>query len=50
MKTQTKETKDLHFKVGSDFGITLMQIANEHLLYANDLDKAIKVFTDSLRD
>ena len=40
-------TETLHFTVGADFGIRLMEIANEHLLYANDLDKAMKVFTDS---
>lgn len=40
--------KTVHFRVGADFGITLMQIANEHLLYGNDLDKALRVFTDSL--
>lgn len=42
------ETQTVHFTVGADFGVTLMQIANEHLLYADDLDKALRVFTDSL--
>lgn len=42
------ETQTLCFRIGADFGITLMQIANEHLLYSNDLDKALLVFTDSL--
>lgn len=38
----------LHFRVGEDAGILLMNIAQEHLLYANDVDKAIKTITDSL--
>ena len=38
----------LHFRVGEDAGILLMNIAQEHLLYANDIDKAIKTITDSL--
>jgi len=40
-------TDTLHFRVGADFGITLMQIAHEHLVYNNDLDKAMKCFTES---
>jgi len=35
-------TQSVHFRVGADMGITLMQIANEHLLYGNDLDKALR--------
>ena len=34
-------TQHVHFRVGADMGRTLMQIANEHLLYGNDLDKAL---------
>ena len=41
------DTQTVHFRVGADFGITLMEIANEHLLYGNDLDKALSVFSDS---
>ena len=40
-------TDTLHFRIGADFGITLMQIAHEHLVYNNDLDKAMKCFTES---
>ena len=42
------ETQTLHFRVGADTGILLLQIAHEHLLYSNDLDKAMKMFTESL--
>lgn len=38
----------LHFRVGEDAGILLMNIAQEHLLYTNDVDKAIRTITDSL--
>jgi signal recognition particle subunit SEC65 len=41
------ETKTLHFKIGADAGILLMNIAQEHLLYELNPEKAIKVFTDS---
>ena len=40
-------TDTLHFRIGADFGITLMQIAHEHLVYNNDLDKAMNCFTES---
>lgn len=39
--------KTLHFTVGADMGIILMQIAHEHLIYENDFDKACKTFTES---
>ena len=37
----------LHFRVGADMGITLMQISQEHLLYNADPVKALSVFSDS---
>jgi hypothetical protein len=37
----------LHFRVGADLGITLMQISQEHLLYNADPVKALSVFSDS---
>lgn len=40
-------TQTLHFRVGADAGILLINIAQEHLLYDNDIDKALKVFNDS---
>lgn len=47
METQTKETQFLHFRVGADAGILLINIAQEHLLYGNDIDKALNVFNES---
>ena len=41
------DTQTVHFRVGADFGMTLMQIANEHILYTNDLDKAIRCYSES---
>ena len=41
------DTQTVHFRVGADMGMTLMQIANEHILYNNDLDKAMRCFTES---
>lgn len=41
-------TKTLHFTVGEDAGIIVMNIAQEHLLYTNDVEKAIRTITDSL--
>ena len=40
-------TETLHFRVGADFGLTLQQIAHEHLVYGLDLDKALATYTDS---
>lgn len=40
-------TDTLHFRVGADAGILLMNIAQEHLQYRTDIDKALKVFSDS---
>ena len=41
-------TKTLHFSVGEDAGKLVMEIAQEHLIYNLDVDKAIKTITDSL--
>ena len=41
------ETQTVHFRVGADMGIILMQIAYEHLIYENDFDKAVKTYTES---
>jgi hypothetical protein len=43
MKTET-----LHFRVGSDAGLLLMTIAQEHLLYTLNPEKAVKTITESL--
>ncbi len=40
-------TDTLHFRVGADMGIILMQIAHEHLVYNQNVDKAIATFTES---
>jgi len=37
----------VHFRVGADAGILLMNIAQEHLLYGLDINKALTVFSDS---
>lgn len=42
------ETSTLHFTIGEDFGVMLMNIAQEHLLYNLDPEKALKTITDSL--
>ena len=41
-------TQTVHFTVGEDAGIIVMNIAQEHLLYTNDVEKAIRTITDSL--
>lgn len=41
------ETKTLHFRVGADMGIILMNIAHEHLVYENDFNKAVRTYTES---
>ena len=41
-------SQTVHFTVGEDAGKLVMNIAQEHLLYTNDVDKAIKTITDSL--
>ena len=40
-------TKTLHFRAGAQLGIRLIEIAQEHLLYGNDIDKALNVFNKS---
>jgi len=40
-------TDTLHFRVGADAGILLMDIAQEHLLCRTDIDKALNVFNES---
>jgi len=37
----------LHFRVGADMGITLMQISQEHLLYDLNIEKALAMFNES---
>lgn len=47
--TQQMMTKEsLHFSLADDFGITITKIAQEHLLYSLDVDKALKTITQSL--
>lgn len=41
------EAKTLHFRIGAELGIRLMEIAQEHLLYNLDPQKAINVFIQS---
>jgi hypothetical protein len=48
MKNQTKKSGVLHFTIGNEFGILLMNIAQEHLIYSYDPEKAIRSITDSL--
>ncbi len=42
------DTQTVHFRVGADAGILMHNIAQEHLLYSNDLDKAMRMFSESL--
>lgn len=42
------EKGTLHFTIGEDFGILLATIAQEHLIYNLDVDKAIKTITEGL--
>jgi hypothetical protein len=44
----TTKSQSLHFTIGEDAGKLLMQIAQEHLLYNYNPDKAIKTLTESL--
>ncbi len=37
----------IHFTIGADLGIRLMEISQEHLLYNADVDKALNVFNES---
>jgi len=52
MKNQTKEeileSGVIHFIIGEDLGLRIMEIAQEHLIYSYDPEKAIRSITDSL--
>lgn len=48
MKTET-QSGVVHFSIGDEFGIRLMEIAQEHLTEGNDPVKALKTLTDSLQ-
>mgnify|MGYP004709299823 CR=1 FL=1 len=43
-----KKTGVVHFTIGEDMGIRLMEIAQEHLICNNNPEKAITAITDSL--
>jgi hypothetical protein len=40
------EVKELHFRIGANFGLLLMQIAQEHLLYNFNIQKALATLAD----
>lgn len=40
------ELKELHFRIGEGFGKLLMQIAQEHLLYNYNIQKALNTLSD----
>jgi hypothetical protein len=40
------ELKELHFRIGEGFGKLLMQIAQEHLLYNHNIQKALDTLSD----
>lgn len=48
MSVQTKESGVVHFRVAEDAGVLVMTIAQEHLIYDLDVDKALKTLTDCL--
>lgn len=51
MSTKTDEARKsgvVHFRIGEDMGIRLMEIAQEHLICDNNPEKAITAITDSL--
>ena len=41
-------TRTMNFTIGEDFGTLITGIAREHLLYSNNLPKAIRTISDSL--
>jgi hypothetical protein len=49
METITKQPNTVHFTIGENAGILLMQIAQEHLLYNYNPQKAVDTITNSLR-
>ena len=51
MSTKTDEARKsgvVHFSIGEDMGIRLMEIAQEHLVIDNNPEKAVTAITDSL--
>jgi hypothetical protein len=48
MTNEARKSKVVHFTIGEDMGIRLMEIAQEHLTYGNDPVKALGAITDSL--
>ena len=42
------ESGVVHFTIGSDLGVILMNIAQEHLLYSLDPEKAVRTIAESL--
>lgn len=42
-----KQTNTVHFSLGSDFGALMGNIAQEHLIYGLNPDKALRTFTDT---
>ncbi len=48
LKITIIETKTVHFRIGADMGILLMQIAQEHLIYNYNPKKAVETITESL--
>ena len=45
---KAKESGVVHFSIGENMGVRLMEISQEHLIYGNDPIKALKAITDSL--
>lgn len=41
------DTQTLHFRVGAEMGIRLAEIAQEHFIYQENIDKALNVFNES---
>jgi hypothetical protein len=44
----SKETQTVHFTLGEEFGVQLMNIAQEHLLYSYSPSKALRTIKDTL--
>ncbi|MCK9544643.1 MAG: hypothetical protein M0R03_21695 [Novosphingobium sp.] len=45
---EARKSGVVHFTIGEDMGIRLMEIAQEHLTHENNPEKALKAITDSL--
>jgi len=43
-----RQSSTVHFSIGDEFGMRLMEIAQEHLTCSNDPVKALRTITDSL--